>query len=395
MHIKLEQGDSLQVLKYVQDNSIDSCVCDPPYGIKFMNKKWDHDVPSVELWKEVFRVLKPGAHLLAFFGTRTYHRGVTNIEDAGFEIRNQIGWAFGSGFPKSMNVGRAIDKELGAKGKKGKVTGKSGSKRNSMAGDFAGGEYHEYIPETTEAENWNGWGTELKPAWEPIVLARKPFRGTIANNVLEYGTAALNIDVSRIEYTDESDKEKALAGDAFKRKDLSDAGWSRPWMQDEDRIARMNAEAKERAQAGRWPANLIHDGSEEVVELFGDAARFFYCAKTSKKEREMGLDHMEDSILNRVNPGGIENDPRWAPVVRKNNHPTVKPIRLMSYLCRLVTPPGGTVLDPFMGSGTTGMAAVKEGFNFVGIELDPNFFEIAKNRIEYYNKSEVENVEEE
>jgi site-specific DNA-methyltransferase (adenine-specific) len=368
MHIRLEQGDSLQILKYVQDNSIDSCVCDPPYGIKFLGKKWDHDVPSVELWKEVFRVLKPGAHLLSFFGTRTYHRGVTNLEDAGFEIRDQIGWAFGSGFPKSMDLSKAIDRELGSRGEKGEVKGKSGSKRNCMAGDFAGGEYHEYIPGSDEANAWKGWGTALKPAWEPIVLARKPFKGTFASNVLKHGTGALNIDGCRIE------------GEPWKSHKATGLGTVKFFTEGETPVIN-----KSPHELGRWPANFIHNGDEEVVELLGDAARFFYCAKASVSERDEGLSDLEDSTLNRVNPGGIENDPKWAPVKRKNNHPTVKPIKLMSYLCRLITPPGGTVLDPFMGSGSTGVGAVKEGFNFVGIELDPHFLEIAKKRIEHHN----------
>jgi DNA modification methylase len=384
MHIRLEQGDSLQILKYVQDNSIDSCVCDPPYGIKFMNKKWDHDVPSVELWKEVFRVLKPGAHLLSFFGTRTYHRGVTNLEDAGFSIIDQIGWAFGSGFPKSMDLSKAIDRELGSQGKKGEVKGKSGSKRNSMAGDFTGGEYHEYIPGSDEANAWKGWGTALKPAWEPIVLARKPFKGTFASNVLKHGTGALNIDDSRVATDEDLSKLKAFG--TMPSNKVEGEGFSRPWMNDKQSILdKQNAAIQNMKEKGRWPANFIHNGDEEVVELLGDAARFFYCAKVSVSERDEGLDELEDSTMNRVNPGGIENDPKWAPVKRKNNHPTVKPVKLMSYLCRLITPPGGTVLDPFMGSGSTGVGAVKEGFNFVGIELDPHFLEIAKKRIEHHN----------
>lgn len=325
MHIRLEQGDSLQILKYVQDNSIDSCVCDPPYGISMMGLRWDYDVPSVELWKEVFRVLKPGAHLLSFFGTRTYHRGVTNLEDAGFEIRDQIGWCFGSGFPKSLNLEGELE----------------------------------------------GWGTALKPAWEPIVLARKPFKGSVSNNMLEHKTGALNIDGCRIE------------GEPWKSHKATGLGTVKFFTEGETPVIN-----KSPHELGRWPANFIHNGDEEVVKLLGDAARFFYCAKVSVSERDEGLSDLEDSTLNRVNPGGIENDPKWAPVKRKNNHPTVKPIKLMSYLCRLITPPGGTVLDPFMGSGSTGVGAVKEGFNFIGVELDPHFYEIAKKRIEHHNGKE-------
>jgi len=357
-------------MKELEDNSVDSIVTDPPYGLSFMGKKWDYDVPSVEIWKECLRVLKPGGYLLSFAGTRTQHRMCVNIEDAGFEIRDMIAWVYGSGFPKSHNIGKAVDK---LQGNEREITGQdqSGSKRNCMAGDFEGGKY-----DLTKGNSpYEGWGTALKPALEPITVARKPFNGTVANNVLKWGTGGINIDGCRVgsEILKEH-KSGNIPNDRGK--------WG------------LKEGYKMPERQGRFPANLIHDGSDEVVGLFpdtksggkagktyvnktgkenwnvsfgadidkptgvnisdsGSAARFFYCAKASKSERNEG-----------------------------NNHPTVKPIKLMQYLVRLVTPKGGTVLDPFMGSGTTGIACRKEGFDFIGIELDEGYFEIAKARIE-------------
>lgn len=286
--LDLRNGDCLEVLKSFDDNHVDSIVTDPPYGLSFMGRKWDYDVPSVEIWRECLRVLKPGGHLLAFAGTRTQHRMCVNIEDAGFEIRDMIAWVYGSGFPKSHN----------------------------LKGD------------------WEGWGTALKPALEPITVARKPFKGTVAQNVLEHGTGGINIDACRIEGVVPStiQGQSARAGEVYGA-DQRDQRVFEPHV------------------AGRWPANLIHDGSEEVVELFGDAQRFFYCSKCSKKDRDGSA------------------------------HPTMKPTKLMAYLCRLVTPPGGIVLDPFMGSGSTGKAAMREGFGFIGIEREAEYFEIAQQRV--------------
>lgn len=341
MKINLFNDDCLNVLKTMKDNSIDSCVTDPPYGLSFMGKSWDYDVPKTEIWKEVYRVLKPGAHILAFFGSRTYHRGVVQIEDAGFEIRDQIMWLYGSGFPKSHNIGKAIDKDMGTVYPKNTIV----SDNNSMSGVIS--TRHTIEIQNELAKQWDGWGTALKPAHEPIVVARKPITQTVAKNVLEYGTGALNIDECRVETKGMKLVENEL---------------------------------------GRWPANVIHDGSDEVVSKFpnsksgksngnaqvgitgnvtpmrrgtliprndsGSASRFFYCAKASKSDREQG-----------------------------NNHPTVKPTELMKYLCRLVTPPNGIILDPFMGSGSTGKAALQEGFKFVGIEMNKEYYEIAQNRL--------------
>lgn len=320
------------MLRTLADNSVDSIVTDPPYGLSFMGKRWDYDVPSVEVWAECLRVLKPGGHLLAFAGTRTQHRMAVRIEDAGFEIRDMIAWVYGSGFPKSHN----------------------------LSGD------------------WQGWGTALKPALEPITVARKPLAGTVAANVLAHGTGALNIDGCRVGSDVVGWGGGAAGGNTWNDENcgLAKGGEARP-------------------VEGRWPANLIHDGTDEVVGLFpestsgamkagtqraaqdapgsvchgtyggnatsveiaaskGSAARFFYCAKAAKKDRGDG-----------------------------NNHPTVKPTDLMAYLCRLVTPPGGVVLDPFMGSGSTGKAAMREGFRFIGIEREPDYVRIAEARIEH------------
>ncbi|HIG8168795.1 TPA: DNA-methyltransferase [Klebsiella pneumoniae] len=372
MTYQLHVGRCEDVLKTLPDNSVDAIVTDPPYGLSFMNHKWDYDVPTVDQWRECLRVLKPGGHLLAFGGSRTYHRLVVNAEDAGFEIRDQILWIYGSGFPKSHN----------------------------LDGDF------------------DGWGTALKPAHEPIVMARKPFKQTVSANMNEHGTGAINIDACRIP-TDE-----ALNGGAG-------------GLLSHQRDGTKPVADYEQAPEGRWPANIIHDGSEAVVSAFPDAkgqqgdlketgrarpsqgrygdmappkahaarveseksaARFFYCAKVKPKERDEGLERFIATSASDMTGGRKEgsvgiNDPR-AGAGRtngaKNNHPTVKPIALMSYLCRLITPPGGTVLDPWMGSGSTGRAAIEEGFNFIGIDLNPDYVTIASARIAYSFKKSTE-----
>ena len=399
-HYTLLNDDCLAALKNVPNCSIDSIITDPPYGLRFMGKKWDHDVPCVELWEECLRVLKPGGHLLAFAGTRTQHRMAVNIEDAGFEIRDMIAWVYGSGFPKSLDVSKAIDKAAGAERER-----MAGPKSGGMASLNKGNASHGYRdsayykegnmmlssePATPEAHQWQGWGTALKPALEPITVARKPLNGTVADNVLEYGTGALNIDGCRVETESGG---RPLRVTSSLRDDIEYSGNSLSGRADGSLGTSL---AVGSTDLGRWPANLIHDGSDDVMNLFpqtssgvmkagqqrkaskgkggycdgfpdeatssdtygdsGSAARFFYCAKASKKERG------ED-----------------------NNHPTVKPIELMKYLCRLVTPQKGVILDPFMGSGTTGVAARQEGFNFIGIEREPEYFNIAQSRIKEIN----------
>ena len=437
-------SDCLEYLRSLQDNTFDSIVTDPPYGLSFMGKKWDYDVPSVDIWRECLRVLKPGGHLLSFAGTRTQHRMAVNIEDAGFEIRDMIAWVYGSGFPKSLDVSKAIDKMDASEEQERRrlrftawvrSTGVTSRKIDEATGTNMGGHYttaasqpaimtREHLeacrhllgevpawveqeadirsvesknfaerpvigrgtsdalafyaerppvdgyditaPATDAARQWQGWGTALKPALEPITVARKPLIGTVANNVLEHGTGALNIDGCRVsgEATPINKLEKWSGFGQEKSPDY----------------------IQEIKTKGRWPANLIHDGSDEVTGLFGTAARFFYCAKASKKDRDEGLEEYEEvsagTRTGRKDGSVGINAYAGATGSARNFHPTVKPTTLMRYLCRLITPPGGTILDPFAGSGSTGKAAKMEGFSFVGVEIEKEYCKIAKKRIE-------------
>lgn len=361
MRMQIHNSNCLDVMRGMDANSIDAIVTDPPYGLRFMGKKWDYDVPSLDVWKEALRVAKPGAHLLCFGGSRTYHRMTCAIEDAGWEIRDCIMWVYGSGFPKSMDVSKAIDKKMGAE--------------------------RETTPATPEAAKWNGYGTSLKPAFEPIIMARKPLDGTVADNVLMHGVGGINIDGCRVA---SEDNPKPCVGNGFRSVNDKNA----------EQGYRPKSYSAEKAtykpsNLGRFPANLIHDGSDEVLACFpetgkssggglhtkgkgsnnqgnaygvyscdtgpdtvgfgdsGSAARFFYCAKASRSERGEG-----------------------------NGHPTVKPLALMKYLVTLVAPPNAVVLDSYMGSGTTGVAALQLGRKFVGIERDSEYFRIAKARME-------------
>jgi DNA modification methylase len=393
----LHTGDCLEVLKSLDAESIDAIVTDPPYGLAFMGKKWDYDVPSTDIWQECLRVLKPGGHLLAFAGTRTQHRMACRIEDAGFEIRDMIAWVYGSGFPKSLDISKAIDKAAGAERE---VVGSVDVGPDMRSGNYenATGRMIANItaPATLAAKQWQGWGTALKPALEPITVARKPLIGTVAENVLEHGTGAINVDGCRV-------------GTEATLRPAKGEGYEGGW-------GRLDISG---SPSGRWPANLIHDGSDEVVGLFpqskstggqasvakgygefgggsrvienrdpgfgdsGSAARFFYCPKASKAEREAGLEEMEEKEQKTLgNFRGTEDHSPKINIRSRNHHPTVKPIDLMVYLCRLITPPNGTILDPFTGSGSTGVAALREGFKFIGIELNPEYAEIAEKRIE-------------
>ncbi len=387
-------GRCEEALRGLPENSVDSVVCDPPYELGFMNKGWDSTgiANSVVMWREVLRVLKPGGHLLAFSGTRTYHRMACAIEDAGFEIRDQMQWLYGQGFPKSMDISKAIDKAAGAERE---VVGQKKTTRQ----DMRGGDFNALdatvrprlapslitAPATDDAKQWDGWGTALKPANEPICVARKPLsEKTVAANVLRWGTGAINIDASRVEYLGDADKASATPQGKCTAKSGALAGGTE---NENDRLAFDRPEQK-----GRWPANVIHDGSEQVLAAFPDApgqlakartdgalkgnnvfgdmpqrgntpdpredssksaARFFYCAKASTSGRGEG-----------------------------NNHPTVKPVALMEYLVRLVTPPGGVVLDHFLGSGTTAVAAKQLGFDFIGIEQSAEYAAIAQRRVD-------------
>ena len=540
--INLLHGDCLEQMKTLDDNSVDSIVSDPPYGISFMAKKWDYDVPSVEVWKEAMRVLKPGGHALIACGTRTQHRMVVNIEDAGFEIRDVVSWIYGQGFPKSLNISKAIDKAAGAErevvGVREDFVKRANKNRKGVAwtgekdGGFSNPETLGQItaPATDAAKQWDGFGTALKPAVEFFTLARKPLsEKTVAANVLKWGTGGINIDGCRVGTDDNlnggrySDSKKGADGNSYGKgiNERSSLDYEQP--------------------AGRFPANLIHSGEQEVLELFpetkssagkkqtpskgtnafgdykgtdkivghtdqGSAARFFYSPKCSKKDRNLGLDSMKLVVVslqscekNTINSEklatllvdmetlhlkdtgefgtSLKNAKEWntslfgsrfteqfqkecksttsaetnstiesrilnalqhsitsdctlavnsetesggSPAVNvdqcntltftisekmasalgvksaasetllkirvedgKNVHSTVKPTALMAYLCRLITPTGGIVLDPYMGSGSTGKAAIREGFSFVGIELDPDYYEIAKARVNH------------
>jgi DNA modification methylase len=382
--VTIHTGDSRQVLRTMPENSVDAIVTDPPYELGFMNKAWDRSgiANDVKFWDDCLRVLKPGGHLLAFSGSRTYHRMACAIEDAGFEVRDQMMWVYGNGFPKSLNVAKAIDSTIRLGGSNTRKlrqteqeTGGDSYQLKGRNGGIMGEEKtfdrKEWKPTTDEAKKWDGWGTALKPAHEPICVARKPLVGTVAENVLKYGTGAINIDGTRI---------CPECGD-------DDATEELPFCMDCVEDGAMDQ--------GRWPANLMHDGSEDVLGLFpGDAnltaARFFYCPKASKRDRNEGLEGFEErreSDRDKDDGVGGDNPRNRTNKHRLNNHPTVKPTELMRYLCRLVTPPGGTILDPFLGSGSTGKAAALEGFNFVGIELSAEYTAIAKARIDHALKN--------
>jgi len=468
----------------IPEDSIDSIVTDPPYGLKFMGKVWDHGVPGIPFWQECLRVSKPGAHMLAFGGTRTHHRLMVAIEDAGWEIRDTLMWVYGSGFPKSLDVSKAIDKSYPRHGlferfalhfreqrkikdisqkeiaicfpsKTGGLTGCVWNWENAMnvptmeqwtilhplldlskeflplierieaerkivgkgfridrhtssvpyGSGTPDGEYNLTVPTTDAAKQWNGWGTALKPAWEPIILCRKPLEGTVSENVQKWGTGGINIDGCRV----------ALNGDKPRIANIDESytntyGWAKGGIQKSGTMP----------QSGRFPANLIHDGSDEVLASFpdskgqcgdvrgtepshtgdentscygeyqriatskrndnGSAARFFYSAKADTEERNK---YLKGKPFQKVNDGRdtpIDNAFQRGETMRKNIHPTVKPIDLLQYLCRLITPPKGLILDPFAGSGSTGIAAHNEGFDYLLIEIEQEYADIARMR---------------
>jgi site-specific DNA-methyltransferase (adenine-specific) len=393
--VTLYHGDNLDVMAQLEPESFVSIVTDPPYGLAFMGKRWDYEVPSVATWQAALRLLKPGGHLLAFAGTRTQHRMAVNIEDAGFDIRDMIAWVYGSGFPKSLDVSKAIDKAAGAEREVvGTTTHPDGKPRSLVSRDngvHEGGQRLNGVglditaPATDAARQWSGYGSALKPALEPITMARKPLDGTLAANTLKHGCGGINVDGCRVG-TDRITGTRGAGGQQGKYSPIGAGSYD---------------------YTGRWPANLVHDGSDEVVGLFpsphgagsatdgthcggkkegyrkesgafqyggaaprfgdsGSAARFFYCAKASDRE-----------IL------AAESHPLFGESFDavKNNHPTVKPLALMQWLIRLVTPPGGILLEPFAGSGTTLLAAKAEGRRAVGIEMEERYCEIAANRL--------------
>jgi site-specific DNA-methyltransferase (adenine-specific) len=419
MTYNLFNQSNLEFLKSQPNNSIDSIVTDPPYGISFMGKSWDYDVPNVETWKELMRVLKPGGHIIVACGTRTQHRMAVNIEDAGFEIRDIVAWVYGSGFPKSLNIGKAVDK---LQGNEREVIGKSNNGVGGTSNTMIGGAFEkggkEFLLDKGNSP-YEGWGTALKPAMELWTLARKPLsEKTVAENVLKWGTGGINIDECRVE-TSDSEKVKT-EGHIRKGNVVGDNRTSKSAGQFGDGAFVAGTDLTN----GRFPANFIHDGSDEVVSMFpntgkssggrignkgsalnmmgnnyekgdpgygdsGSASRFFYTAKASKSERNAGLDGFEEKIHSdrKAIEGVGANNPRNRTGTPKSNfHPTVKPVALMRYLTRLITPKGGVVLDPYMGSGSTGVACMQEDFNFIGVEMDKEYFEIAKARIEHWTK---------
>jgi len=385
--------DCLDGMKLLDDNSVDSIVTDPPYELGFMGKKWDSTgiAYNVDVWRECLRVLKPGGHLLAFGGTRTYHRMACAIEDAGFEIRDQMQWIYGSGFPKSHDISKAIDKKLGAERKiveKRKFGGRSGD--SPTAGASNGGVQGGFnlkdnrditSPATPEAQEWEGWGTALKPANEPIVLARKPIsEKTIADNVLKWGTGGINIDGCRLNTLPRKTGTKPTSDEPTGTGNTL-VGSSKNRQAEYDML-----------NEGRFPANVILD--EEAGRMLDEqqegASRFFYCAKPSKKERNMGLEGVEPTTVDDGRNKPIDNPFLRGKTLRQNTHPTVKPVKLMEYLITLVTPPNGIVLDPFMGSGTTAVACIKTNRKYIGFEISEEYCKIAEKRISETTSNQIE-----
>ena len=405
--LRLLHGDCRPLMAMMDTSSVDAVVCDPPYGLKFMGQGWDHGVPGHEFWQAALRVAKPGTHLLAFGGTRTFHRLTCAVEDGGWEIRDCLSWLYGTGFPKSLDVSKAIDKAAGDErpvvGSRRVIPGVAFTQSTPAATG------RRDIPVTSAASAaWDGWGTALKPAWEPIVLARKPLGGTVAANVLEHGTGALNVDGCRI--------------------GTEQCGWGGG--QNPNSFGGFSGPPGPPGPPGRWPANVLLDG--EAARLLdgqsgitesnpnpnpnpnfknlvfgrgmggvvsvrnqhsdsGGCSRFFYTSKASRSERELGLEALP--AVRHGKSGGAaaaaargedydNGDSGFNRTVQvKNHHPTVKPVDLMRWLCRLVTPPGGVVLDPFCGSGSTGIAALEEGFGFIGMDLEAEYLDIAEARI--------------
>jgi DNA modification methylase len=423
-------GSCLDRMRELPDASVDAVVTDPPYELGFMGKSWDSSgiAFNTDVWAECLRVLKPGGHLLAFGGSRTWHRIAVAVEDAGFQIRDSVAWLYGSGFPKSLDVSKAIDKAAGVEreviGEKFSPDGIPYASRRVNAsgpavggnafGDYGDGGHLETAPATDDAVKWQGWGTALKPAFEPVIVARKPLVGTVAANVLEFGTGALNIDGTRIGTAGGTKiaEEDVEASQASKSLNAYGNGLQGPF-------------GKPVEGLGRWPSNVVLDeftagmvdeqsgvskpslgrigkvggGVGVAIGQFngehigtwpsdngGGASRFFYVAKASKRDRNEGLDALEEqrhSDREKDDGVGGDNPRNRSNAAKQNFHPTVKPTDLMRQLVRLVTPPDGVVLDPFTGSGSTGKAAILEGFDFIGCELTEEYLPIIEGRLNH------------
>ena len=361
MSYELHHGDCIEVMRAMDDNSIDAIVTDPPYGLGFMGKKWDELPPGEEWARECLRILKPGGHLLSFGGTRTWHRLAVAVEDAGFEIRDSIAWMYGSGFPKSLDVSKAIDKAAGAErteviGTRGLARWKEGAPGGAAMKDDGGIRQNFdkvntlLAPATAAAEEWQGWGTALKPAFEPVVVARKPLTGTVAQNVLQHGTGALNIDACRI------GTDVITAHGRWPANVALDENMAQVLDEQSGVTNRVGSKAGNATPRKVGTSTDIH-GTRSTVEHAdsGGASRFFYVAKAPKRER---------------------------PVVDGVAHPTVKPLALMQWLIRLVTPAGGVVLDPFEGSGTTLEACLIEGYAHIGIEREADYLPLIAARMD-------------
>lgn len=388
--------------EHVADNSIDAIVTDPPYGLSkepnmaevlchwlagddythggsgFMGNTWDSFVPGPATWKEAIRCLKPGGYALVFAGSRTQDLMATSLRLAGFEIRDTIMWVYGSGFPKSMDVSKAIDKSFGAERdilSERPAYGIGGAQ--TLNGHAEGATAKVSAPATDEAKAYEGYGTALKPAYEPIIVCRKPLDGTVANTVLTHGTGGLNVDGCRIAAKDDQLAQKCASVPADSKRDNTIYG--------KDSSPRRDTPH----EGGRWPANVMHDGSDEVVEMFpGGRAKFFYCAKASKADRNAGLDDFRvatsGECVKREEGADGTKSPRAGAGRTSGNaniHPTVKPTELMRWMCRLVGHPGAVIMDPFTGSGSTGRGAILEGFGFIGFEMGEQFCEISNARI--------------
>ena len=427
MNTILHQGNNAEVLRQYPDSHFDAIITDPPYGIEFLGKAWDNHTGAIETWQECLRVLKPGGHLLAFSAARTYHNLATNIESVGFEIRDQLMWIYSSGFPKAQDVGKSIERRQGRRAnantgdKWENASGKNSTgvntttcrtcERNNV---IIGHQFHcdnslcDMRERLKPAQNqWAGWKTALKPGHEPIVMARKPMKGSTIDCVLEHGVGALNIDATRIPFQDAKDYKSSLG---FNSKYAGIVGDGGPLFQGQDAADRK----KDIPQAGKRTASFSFghiepqsggDGSPEfeanpkgrypsnVMGDILDYQKYFYCPKVSRRERHVGFEQSHiptnsNGMMSRDAQGQLVNNYTANKPSVGNNHPTVKPVALMRYLIQLVTPKNSIVLDPFMGSGSTGMAACELGHTFVGIDLDPAYVEIAQKRIEGWCKTE-------